>query len=113
MLLLSGNITLNPGLKNFGLLNCHFIRDKSPLIGNRIVSSNVDVLALAENHIQNSDTDSLLEFVTPPGLSSLIGARRLVMVVVWIPYRKDLPVKNVDAPSHSTFKNIVISIVTH
>ena len=27
--------------------------------------------------------------------------------------RKDLPTKTVDAPTYSTFKNIVISIVTH
>ena len=27
--------------------------------------------------------------------------------------RKDLPAKTADAPTHSTFENIVISIVTH
>ena len=67
LLLLSGDIALNPGPVNFGFVNCCSIRNKGPLICDTIVSNNLDILALAETHIHISDTDSLLKSVTPPG----------------------------------------------
>ena len=60
MLMLSGDIALNPGPVNLGFVNSCSIRNEGPLIGDTIVSNNVDILALAETHIQLSDTDSLL-----------------------------------------------------
>ena len=112
--MLSGDITLNPGPINFDFVNCHSIRNKGPLIGDTIVSNNLDILVLAETHIQISDTDSLLKSVTPPGFqlthrSRMTGRGGGVGFVT----RKDLSAKTVDSPTHSTFENIVISIVTH
>ena len=59
LLLLSSDIALNPDPVN--LVSDHFIRNKGPLIGDSIVSNNLDVLALAETHIQISDSDCLLK----------------------------------------------------
>ena len=67
LLLLSGDIALNPGPINFGFVNCRPIWNKGPLIDDTTVSNNLDILALAETHIHISDTDSLLKSVTPPG----------------------------------------------
>ena len=57
LLLLSADTALNSGPINFGFVNCYSIRDNGPLIGDTFVSNNLDI---AETHIQNSDTDSLL-----------------------------------------------------
>ena len=65
LLLLSCDITFNLGLINFGFVNCRSIRNKDPLIGDTIISNNLDLLGLAETHIQNSDTNSLLKSITP------------------------------------------------
>ena len=67
LLMLSGDIALNPGPVNLGSVYSHSIRNKGPLISDTIVSNNLDILALAETNIQLSDTDSLLKSVTPPG----------------------------------------------
>ena len=114
LLLLSGDIALNPGPINFGFVNCHSIRNKGPLIGITIVSNNLDILALAETHIQISDTNGLLKSVTPPDFQ-LTHKPRTTSHSGGVGFltRKDLPSKTVDEPTHSTFENIIISIVTH
>ena len=65
--MLSGNIAPNPGSVNVGFVNSHSIRNKGPLIGETIDSNNLDILALAETHIQLSD--SLLKSITTPGMT--------------------------------------------
>ena len=57
----------NPGPVNFRLVNSHSIRNKEPVIGETIISNNLDIRSLTETHIQISDTDSLLKSVTAPG----------------------------------------------
>ena len=95
-------------------MNCHSIRNKGPLIGDTIVSNNLDILALAETHIQICDTDSLLKSVAPPGFQLTHRPRTTGRGGgVGFLYKKDLSAKTVDAPTHSTFENILISIVTH
>ena len=114
LLLLSGDIALNPGPINFGFVNCCAIRNKGPLINDTIVSNNLDILALAETHIHISDTDSLLKSVTPPGFQLIHKPRTTGHSGdVGFLTRKNLPTKTFDAPTHSTFENIVISIVPH
>ena len=83
LLLLSGDIALNPGPINFGFVNYPSIRNKGPLIDDTVVSNNLDVFALAETHIQNSDTDNVLKSVTPPGFQLTHRPEHLVVVVVW------------------------------
>ena len=114
LLLLSVDTALNPGPINNGSVNCHSIRNKGPLIGDTIVSNNLDILVFAETHIQHSDTDSLLKSVTPPGFQLThrpwtTGCGGGVDFLT----RKDLSTKTVDAPTYSTFKNNVISVITH
>ena len=94
-------------------MNCHSIRNQGPLIDDTIVSNNLDNFALAETHIHISDTDTLLKSVTPPGFQ-LIHRPRTTGRGGGVGYltRKNLPAKTVDAPTHSTFEKIVISIVT-
>ena len=114
LLLLSGDIALNPGPVNFGFVNCRSIRNKGPLICDTIVLNNLDILALAETHIHISDTDSLLKSVTPPGFQLTHRPRTIGRGGgVGFISKKNLPAKTVDAPTHSTFENIVISIVTN
>ena len=114
LLLLSGDITLNPGPINFDFVKCRSIRNKGPLIDDTIVSNNLDILSLAETHIHISDTDSLLKSVTPPGFQLIYRPRTTGRGGgMGFLTRKNLPAWTVDAPTHSTFENIVISIVTH
>ena len=99
---------------NFGFVNCHSIRNKGPLICDTIVSNNLDILALTETRIHICDTDSLLKSVTPPGFQLTHRPRTIGRGGgVGFLTKKNLPAKTVDAPTHSTFENIVISIVTH
>ena len=81
-------------------------------MGNKIISNNLNILALAETHIYNSDTDSLLKFLSPPGFQLIYrpwmsgggsGGGGVGLLT-----RKDLPAKAVDAPAYSTFENILI-----
>ena len=105
ILLLSGDIALNPGPINFGFVNCRSIRNKGPLICDTIVSNNLDILALAETHIHISDTDSLLKSVTPPGFQLTHRPRTIGRGGgVGFLSKKNLPAKTVDAPTHSTFE---------
>ena len=112
LLLLSSDITLYPGRINFGFVNYHFIRNKGPLIGDTIVSNNLDILALAKTHIQNSDTYRLLKSLTTPSFQ-LTQRPQMTGRGVDFLTSKDLPGETVGAPTCSTFKNIFISIVTH
>ena len=59
LFLLFGDVALNPDPINFGFVNCRSIRNKGLLIADTIVSNNLDILALAEIHIQNADTNSI------------------------------------------------------
>ena len=111
-MLLSGDIALNPGPINFGFVNCHFIRNKGPLIDDTFVSNNLDILTLAETHIHISDTDSLLKSVTPPGFQLIHRPRTRSWWWCGLPYQEKLACKDCRC-THSTFENIVISIVTH
>ena len=111
LLMLSGDIALNPGPVNLSFVNSRFIGNKGTLIGDTIVSNSLDILALAETQIQISDTESLLKSVTPPGFQltcRLTGRGGSVGFLT----RKDFPTEVVDAPTYSTFENIVTSVVT-
>ena len=99
------DIALNPGPVNFGFVNSRSMGNKGPLINDTIVSNNLDILALAETHIQISNTDRLLRSVTPPGFQLI---HRPLMTCwggsVGLLTRKDLPAEVVDTPTWSTFQ---------
>ena len=110
LLLLSGDIALNPGPINFGFVNCCSIRNNGLLIGDTIVSNNPDILAFAETHIHISDTDSLLKSITPgfqlthwPWTTGGGGLGFLS--------RKDLPSRIIDAPTHLKILSYQLSLI--
>ena len=100
LLLLSSDITLDPGPINFSFVNCSSIRNKGSLIGDTIVSNNLDTLALGETPIQNTDTESQLKSLTPPGfqVAHMPQMTRHGGGVGFLT-GKDLPTKTVDAPT--------------
>ena len=113
LLPLSGDIALNPGPVNLGFVSSHSIGDKGLLISDTIVSNNLVILPLAETHIQISNTDSLLKSVTPPCFllihrTQMSGRGGCVGFLT----TKDLTSKVVTAPTYSTFKNSIMSVVT-
>ena len=111
--MLSGDIGLNPGPVNLGFADSRSIRNKGPLISDTIVSNNLDILALAETHIQLFDTDSLLKSVTPPRFRLTHRPRTIGHGgSVGFLTKKELPTKVVDAPTYSTFENVVTSVAT-
>ena len=65
LLLLCGDVAVNPGPTNFGFVNCRSMRNKGPLLHDLIKRSDLDILGLVETHIRPTDTDGLLNSVTP------------------------------------------------
>ena len=52
LLLLCGDVAVNPGPTNFGFVNCRSIRHKGPLLHDLIQCSDLDILGLAETQIR-------------------------------------------------------------
>ena len=65
LLLLCGDVAVNPGPTNFGFVNCRSIHNKGPLLHDLIQRSDLDILGLVETHIRPTDTDGLLNSLTP------------------------------------------------
>ena len=65
LLLLCGDISLNPGPISFGVVNCRSVRNKGPCINDTVILHSVDILAVTETHIRKDETDSLLHSITP------------------------------------------------
>ena len=62
LLLLCGDISLNPGPISFGTVNCQSVRNKR-----QYINDTVNILAVIETHIRREDTDSLLYSITLTG----------------------------------------------
>ena len=58
LVLLSGDVTLNPGSMKFGFANCRSIRNNGPTLFEEVKTRNFDVFGLTETHIKASDTPS-------------------------------------------------------
>ena len=72
LLLLSGDVSLNPGpTRNLrlGTVNVRSIRDKGPVLSDLVVSRGLDVLGVTETWLTTSATQAELAEVTPPGYS--------------------------------------------
>ena len=67
LLLLCGDISLNPGPISFGVINCRSVRNKGPCINDTVTVHSVDILAVTETHIRQEETDNLLHSITPTG----------------------------------------------
>ena len=66
LLLLCGNISLNPGPIVMGVANCRSVRNKGPMISDAVFNHSLDILSLVETQIRPTDTDCLLQSITPP-----------------------------------------------
>ena len=64
LVLLSGDVALNPGPMKFGFANCRFIRNKGPTLCEEVKTINFDVFGLTETHIKALDTPSFLNELT-------------------------------------------------
>ena len=55
LLLLCGDISLNPGPISFGVVNCGSVRNKGPCINDTVTVHSVDILAVTETHIRQEE----------------------------------------------------------
>ena len=64
LLLLCGDISLNPGPIVMGVANCRSVRNKALMISDVVFNHSLDILSLVETHIRPTDTDYLLQSIT-------------------------------------------------
>ena len=67
LILMYGDVAMNPGLAMLGLVNARSIRNKGPLLTDTKASHAFDFLCLTETHIRTTDSDSFLCSLTPDG----------------------------------------------
>ena len=114
LLLLGGDVSLNPGPFTLGVLNARFVRNKGPLLADMVASYDLDLLCLTETHIRPFDSDSFLRSITPPDFNfphkprpSGIGGG--VGFFIRSSYRPHI----IETPCYQSFENIVVSIGLH
>ena len=64
LLLLCGDIPLNPGPVSFSVRNCRSFRNKGSTFSDIVSSRSLDLLVITETYIR--PTDSLFRSITPP-----------------------------------------------
>ena len=111
VLLMCGDVTMNPGLVMLGSVNARSIRNKGPLLSDTIASHAFDFLCLTETHIRTTDSDSFLRSLTPDGFS-LIHRPHSTGIGGGVGFfiRESYKYRKMDTPNYSSFENIVISI---
>ena len=92
LLLLCGDISLNPGPISFGAVNCQSVRNKGPCINDTVSANFVDILAVTETHICREDTDSLLHSITRQVSNSATNPVFMAGVVVLFFYQQSYTV---------------------
>ena len=114
LLLLGGDVSLNPGPFTLGVLNARSVRNKGPLLADMVASYDLDLLCLTETHIHPFDSDSFLRSITPPDFNfphkpcpSGIGGG--VGFFIRSSYRPHI----IETPCYQSFENIVVSIGLH
>ena len=75
LVLLSGDVALNPGPLKFGFANCRSIRNKGPILCEEVKTGNFDVFGLTETHIKTQDTPSFINELTPEDISLVHTSR--------------------------------------
>ena len=111
LLLMCGDIAMNPGPVMLGSVNARSIRNKGPLLTDTIASHTFDFLCLTEKHIRATDSDSFLRSLTPDGFSLIHRPRSSgtgggVGFFIHDSYK----CHKVDTLNYSSFENIVISV---
>ena len=110
LLLLCGDVAVNPGPTNFGFVNCRSIRNKSPLLYDLIQCRDLDILGLAETHIRPTNTDGLLNSLTPLNYN-LIQKPRCTGLGGGVGFlcRKSFSPSIVSSPVFRSFEIIILS----
>ena len=110
LLILCGDISLNPGPISFGFANCRSVRNKGALIADTIATNSLDMLAACETHIKHTDTDYLIRSITPPGFKLFQSPRpRGGGGGVGLFLRSEVTVGVIDIPVYTSFESIAIS----
>ena len=111
LLLMCGDVAMNPGPVMLGSVNMRSIQSKGPLLSDTIASHAFDFLCLTEKHIRTTDSDSFLHSLTPDGYS-LIHRPRSTGIGGGVGFfvRESYKCRKVHTPNYSSFENIVISV---
>ena len=111
LIIMCGDVAVNPGPVMLGLVNARSIRNKGPLLADTIASHTFYLLCLTETRIRTTDSDSFLHSFTPDEFSLIhrphssgIGGGVGFFIRDSYKYRK------VDNPNYSSFENMVISV---
>ena len=111
LLLLCGDISLNPDLIVMGVANCRSVRNKAPMISDVVFNHSLDILSLVETHIHPMDTDCLLQSITQPSYKfcqrpRAYGSGGGVGFLI----NNSLSHRIVDHPDFTNFESLVVSI---
>ena len=106
LILMCGDVAMNPGLVMLDLVNARSIRNKGPLLADTIASHTFDFLCLTETHICTTDSDSFLRSLTPDGFS-LIHRPRSSGIDGGVGFfiRDSYKYRKVDTRNYSSFEN--------
>ena len=110
LLSLCGDVTVNPGPTNFGFVNCRSIHNKGPLLHDLKQRSDLDILGLVETHIRPTDTDRLLNSLTPTNYK-LVQKPRCTGLGGGVDFlcRKSFSPSIVSSPVFRSFEIIILS----
>ena len=111
LLLLGGEVSLNPGPFTLGVLNARSVKNKGPLLADMVASYDLHFLCLMETHKRPFDSDSFLRSITPPDFNfphkphpSGIGGG------VGFFIRSSCRSNIIETPFCQSFENMVVSI---
>ena len=111
LLLLCGDISLNPGPISFGVVNCRSVRNKGPSISDIMSTHSLSLLAMTETHIRPTDNDSFLHSITPAGFKLCHRLRSHGFGGgVGFFLNENIKFKILDSPTYISFENTVIGI---
>ena len=111
LLLLSGDIALNPGPINFAFTNCRSIRNKHAGLLDLVTSKSIGIMGLTETHIRSTDTPSFLSELTPTGFKLLHVPRPIKLGGgVGFLINKSLNSTVVPSPVFDSFEHIIITV---
>ena len=110
LILMCGDVAMNPGPVMLGSVNGRSIRNKDPLLSDTIASHAFDFLCLTETHIRATDSDSFLRSLTPDGFSLIHRPCSSGIGGVGFFIRESHKYRKVDTPNYCSFENIFISI---
>ena len=111
LLLLCGDISLNPGPISFSIVNCRSVRNKGPSISDIMSTHSLSLLAMTERHIRPTDNESFLHSITPAGfkLCHRLHSHGFGGGVGFF-LNENIRFKILDSPTYTSFENIVIGI---